>query len=72
MVEPAQASRKGFAALVRRHPVLSALLLLCSVLGAVLGATFLPQEWALARRIAAGAVSGAGCWLLVTFARLYE
>jgi hypothetical protein len=57
--------------LPRDHPVITAILVVCTLAGALIGALYLPGEWHLARRIAAGAVSGAGTALLLTFTRLY-
>ena len=71
MAEESPASRQGLADALRRHPVLSAIFVGCTLLGAVLGSLYLPGEWALARRLAAGAVAGAGTWLLVAFARFF-
>jgi len=58
-------------ALVRRHPVISATLVATTALGAVLGAFLLTGEWSLARRIAAGAVAGAGTGFLLTATKMY-
>lgn len=57
--------------LLRDHPIVSAILLTCTVSGAVLGAVYLSADWHLARRLAAGAVAGAGTGLLFTFNKLY-
>ena len=56
---------------VRRHPVISTTLVATTALGAVLGAWLLTGEWSLARRIAAGAVAGAGIGLLFTATKLF-
>jgi hypothetical protein len=58
---------RSFAA---SHPVITALLIGCALAGAAAGALLLPDDWSLARRIAAGAVAGAGSALLVTATRL--
>jgi hypothetical protein len=50
--------------------VIAALIAACTLAGAVAGAVYLPDDWSLARRIAAGAVAGAGSALLVTATRL--
>ena len=55
---------------VARHPVISATLLACTAIGAVLGYYLLTGEWSAARRIAAGAVAGAGTGLLVTATKM--
>ena len=57
--------------LLRRHPVISTTLVVTTALGAVLGALFLTSEWSLARRIAAGAVAGAGTGFLLTATKMY-
>lgn len=61
----------SLGSLVRRHPVISATLAVTTVVGAVLGAVYLTGEWTLARRIAAGAVAGAGTGLLLTATKMY-
>jgi hypothetical protein len=58
---------RGFAA---THPWITALFAVCALAGAVAGALYLPEDWPLARRLAAGAVAGAGSALLVTATRL--
>jgi hypothetical protein len=62
---------RGSPSLLRRHPVVSAVLLGCTLAGALAGAWWLSGDWSLARRVAAGAVGGAGVGLLVTATRLY-
>ncbi len=57
-------SRAG--ALLRRHPVISSILAACTLAGIVLGALYFPAEWSLARRLAAGALSGGGVAFLIT------
>jgi hypothetical protein len=61
----------SLGAFVRRHPVISATLVATTALGALLGAVYLTGEWSLARRIAAGAVAGAGTGLLLTATKMY-
>lgn len=67
---PAREDR-GWGARVARHPVITATLLVCTVGGAIAGALYLSGDWSLARRIAAGAVAGAGTGLLVTATKLF-
>jgi len=43
----------------------------CTLAGAVVGATFLSDDWTLLRRLLAGAVGGAGVGLLVTATRMF-
>lgn len=54
----------------REHPVIAAVIVACTALGGVLGVLFLPSEWALWRRFAAGLVSGGGVGLIVTAQRI--
>jgi hypothetical protein len=65
--EPAGA---GLAGALRRHPVITSVMLVCSVAGAVLGALYLTGDWSLARRLAAGAVAGAGVGFLMTATKM--
>jgi hypothetical protein len=60
----------GRKSVVSRHPVISATLLGCTALGAALGYYLLTGEWSAARRIAAGAVAGAGTGLLLTATKM--
>ena len=61
----------SLGAFVRRHPVISTTLVVTTAFGAVLGAWLLTGEWSLARRIAGGAVAGAGIGLLITASKLF-
>lgn len=51
---------------IARHPWVFAIFGGCALAGAVAGALFLTDDWSLARRIAAGAVAGAGVAVMVT------
>ena len=55
---------------VRRHPVITATIVGCGVIGAVLGFYLLTGDWSAARRILAGAVAGAGTGLLITATKM--
>lgn len=55
---------------VRDHPVIAGVLVACTLGGAVLGFALLTPEWSVARRIAGGAVGGAGIGLIVTATRM--
>jgi hypothetical protein len=57
---------------VRQHPVISTILIGSTLLGAVLGAFLLTGEWSLARRIAGGAVAGAGTGMLITMTKMLD
>jgi hypothetical protein len=66
--EPRHAA--GVAAALRRHPVIVAVMLVCTVAGAVLGALYLTGDWSLARRLAAGTIAGAGVGFLMTATKM--
>jgi hypothetical protein len=54
------------AGVLRRHPVISTILIVCTVAGTVLGEIYFPAEWSHLRRLAAGALSGGGVAFLIT------
>jgi len=56
--------------LVVRHPIIVGVLVGCTFLGVAIGLAVLPGEWSLLRRIAGGAVGGAGCGLIFTAPRI--
>ena len=72
MVEEPPLERQGVVAVLRRHPILTAIFALCIASGAVAGALFLPQDWSLARRIAGGVFGGAGTAVFLTVTRLFD
>jgi hypothetical protein len=51
--------------------VVSAVLLVCAIAGVTAGLLCFSAEWALLRRVAGGAVSGAGVGLLISFSKTY-
>jgi hypothetical protein len=55
---------------VAQHPIISAVMLSCTILGVVLGYLLLGEEWSIARRLLGGAVGGAGVGLLLTAPRM--
>lgn len=57
-------------AVIRSHPVISATIIGSTLLGVALGLGLLPDDWSLARRVAGGALAGAGCGLIVTAPRI--
>ena len=63
---PPTSKAPGACGTLRRHPVITATLLGCTVAGAVLGFYLLTDDWSIARRLAAGAIAGAGTGLLMT------
>jgi len=65
-----EATGRGLRGFVAQHPVITATLLGCTVIGAVLGVALLTGEWSVPRRLFAGAVAGAGAGLLVTATKM--
>lgn len=54
----------------RNYPIITSVIVGCILLGVVLGIVFLPEGWTIARRIAGGALGGAGCGLIITAPRI--
>ena len=65
-----EAGRGSLRDLARGHPVVTTLIVSLAVLGAVLGGLYLSPEWPILRRVAAGALSGAGIGFFVVATRL--
>jgi len=61
---------RAWRAAIAAHPIISAVMIGCVAIGAVLGIFVLTDEWSLARRVAAGAVAGAGVGILITAPRI--
>ena len=55
---------------VYEHPVIAGVLVGCTLAGLVVGVAVFPEDWTLVRRLAGGAVSGAGVGLLLTAPRI--
>lgn len=55
---------------LRRHPVVTGVMVTCTLVGAVAGVLWLTDDWHMARRLAAGAVAGAGTGLLLTATKM--
>lgn len=72
MVEENADARQGVGTLLRRHPILVAVFVLCIALGATLGMYYLPADWPAARRIAGGVFAGAGVAVFLTVTRLFD
>jgi hypothetical protein len=56
----------------RQHPVISAIFIGSTLLGAGLGYALLTDDWSAARRILAGTIGGAGVGLLITATKLID
>jgi hypothetical protein len=65
-----EARPPGACAVLRRHPVITSTLIGFTLAGAVLGFYLLTDDWSAARRLAAGALAGAGIGLLMTGTKL--
>ena len=63
-------SDSGWQGIVREHPIITAILVACTLVGAVVGDIYRYDEWSGARRVAAGAVAGAGVAFTVTATRM--
>lgn len=50
--------------------MITATLLVCTALGAVLGFSLLTEDWSAARRVLAGAFDGVGTGLLITATKM--
>jgi hypothetical protein len=70
--ERTERARDGVWGSLRRHPVIVSTIVVGTLLGAVLGALFLTGDWSLARRVVAGAVSGAGIAFLMTATKMFS
>jgi hypothetical protein len=57
---------------IRRHPVITAILIGCTLLGAALGFALLGEDWSVLDRILAGTIGGAGVGLLVTATKMID
>ena len=55
-----------------RHPVVAGTLVASALAGALLGFYLLSGDWSPLRRIAAGAVAGAGIGLLITATKMLD
>ncbi len=55
---------------LRSYPIITSVIVGCTLLGVVLGLIYLPEGWTIARKIAGGAPSGAGRGLIVTAPRI--
>jgi len=56
--------------LLRAHPIITGVLLGCTLAGVGLGYGLLSAEWPLWRRLLGGGVGGAGVGLIITAARM--
>lgn len=56
----------------RQHPMISAIFIGCTLLGAGLGYALLTDDWSAARRILAGTIGGAGVGLLITATKMID
>jgi len=59
-------------ATIQRHPVITAILVGCTLLGAALGFALLGDDWSALRRILAGTIGGSGVGLLITATKMID
>lgn len=57
-------------AVMRDHPVITGVMLVCILLGPVFTMWLLPDDWALWRKLAGGLVAGAGVGLMIVAPRM--
>ena len=57
---------------VRERPIITAVMVACTIAGAWLGHQVLADDFSPLRAVLGGAVAGAGCGLLVTFTKLAD
>jgi len=69
-VEPATRDRFRVADLVREHPWITAIMLVCTVGGALAGPTLFDPDWTLLRQVAAGAFCGAWVGITLTVTKM--
>ena len=67
---PPEPSKDSLLERLSRHRVLTAVFLISTFAGALIGAFQLPEDMALIRRVLGGAISGAGVALLMTATRM--
>lgn len=66
------ATRASWARIALDHPLLSAILILCMIAGALLAWAFLPTELSTIRRLIGGALLGLLSWLIVMMGRMLD
>ena len=55
---------------MRRHPVITTLMVVCTVLGTILSVIYMDPSYTLMQRLIGGAVAGAGCGLIIAAPRM--
>ena len=60
----------GWLSALARHPIITAVLVFCTLAGGWAGAQFLDADWSLARRALAGAVFGGWVGILLTATKM--
>jgi hypothetical protein len=56
----------------RAHPVISGILVTCTVAGTIAAPFLLSEEWSLLRKLLAGALAGGGTGFLITATKLFD
>ncbi len=65
-------SPRGPLAFVRQHPWITAIIGVCTIVGAVAGPFWFDETWPLTRQIAAGAFLGAWIGLITTITKMFD
>jgi len=68
--ETTPAASLPLASLVREHPWITAIMLVCTVGGALAGPSLFDEDWSLLRQLAAGAFCGAWVGLTLTVTKM--
>jgi len=69
-VDPRATPPRSLAELVRAHPFIAAIMLICTLGGALAGPAVFDEAWSLARQIAAGAFLGAWVGITLTVTKM--
>jgi hypothetical protein len=64
------AALRVVAEVIREHPIITTVMVVCTLGGAIVGVSMLSADWSLARRLAGGLIGGAGIGLLITATRM--
>ncbi len=54
---------------IKAHPWITGIFIFCVILWTVIAIVFLPEEWAMIRKVAAGLIWGLFCAIIVTATR---
>lgn len=63
-------SNGGVFALLRQHPVITGVMVSCTLLGMPVAVLLMGDTWSLAQKLIGGALAGAGCGLCIVTPRI--